>query len=124
MLAGLYQDSQRTLADRERTIDGLRTKLAALEARRAQLRAVPAELHALYPHVTGVLLSDAPDWRAAGGFAANDTVVAILQTTGRLDAKQRDRIAAWLRIRIQAPAVHLVVLPARPPQPPKSPQRP
>jgi len=109
LLGDLYKESQLQLAEKEKAVNELRAQLATVTSARDRLNDVPAELHALFPQVTRVLIFEAPDWESVTGMSTENTLAMNIRTSSQLTGTQREQIKAWLRARCKTERVHLVV---------------
>ncbi|MDE2348340.1 MAG: DUF389 domain-containing protein [Gammaproteobacteria bacterium] len=109
LLGDLYRQSQSSLQDSERTVAQLRSQLAAIKANAEELNQIPAELHALYPQFDDILVSQARDWSADGGFDPQTTVIVSVSSSKPIDDESRTAIEQWLRLRAKVEHVRLVL---------------
>lgn len=107
LLGDLYRDSQQQLAQKEEQIEQLRGELASARASVARFDDVPAELNALYPEITHVLISEGPEWSHETGRSQSATVSVNLNVTRPLSRDQRAQIESWLRTRLRTEDVRL-----------------
>lgn len=109
LLGDLYKESQEKLTQKEEQLQQLRDELDAMRTTQGQYREVPAELHALFPQVTGVLVFEAPEWDAANGQSSDNTLALNIRVNEPLTAMERERIETWLRTRFGIEKVLLTV---------------
>jgi uncharacterized hydrophobic protein (TIGR00271 family) len=109
LLGDLYKESQEKLAQKEGELQQLRDELDTMRLAQGQYREVPAELNALFPEVTGVLMFEAPEWDADSGQSTENTLAMNLKVSQPLTATQRERIESWLRTRFNVQKVLLTV---------------
>ena len=109
LLGDLYRESQSSLRNSERNLSQLRSQLAAIKANANDLSQIPAELHALYPQFDDILVSQARDWSADGGFDPQNTVIVNVRSPKPIDDEHRATVEEWLRVRAKAEHVRLVV---------------
>ncbi len=109
LLGELYRDSQSALRASQQTADQLRAQLGAINAASEELKEIPAELHALYPQFGDIVVSEAPAWSAASGFAPRETVMLNVSSSKPLSEASRNTLLEWLRLRTKAQNVRLVL---------------
>jgi hypothetical protein len=112
LLGDLYKRIQLALValeNKDKTIEQLRGELDSQKANEQRFKDIPAELHALYPHIEDVLLSESPDWNAGTGWNSRNTVVLSIRSSKRLSKGDQARIEQWLRKRLKSDSVKLVV---------------
>lgn len=112
LMGDFYKKIQLALAaleNKDKTIEQLRGKLDSEEARQQRFKDVPAELHALYPHIENVLLTESPDWNAGTGWNDRNTVVLSIRSSKRLSKGDQSKIEQWLRMRLKSDSVKLVI---------------
>ncbi|MDH4134394.1 MAG: DUF389 domain-containing protein [Gammaproteobacteria bacterium] len=107
MLADLYRDSQLALSKKEEQLDLLRKELDAKKDIQQRFADIPAELHALYPQIQHVLLSDTPDWSATRGWTQEHAVLVSLRTSRALTPGERRKIEQWLQARLKVRTIKL-----------------
>ena len=107
LLGNLYRDGQLQLAQKDELIQQLRTELASNLASNERYKGVPAELNALFPQVSRVLIAAAPEWRSNGEVAAASSLAVSLGVTRPLSQEDRNKIESWLRTRFGVADVRL-----------------
>jgi hypothetical protein len=109
LLGDLYKESQEKLAQKEDQLQQLRDELTSMRTAQGRYREIPAELHALFPEVTSVLMFEAPEWDADNGPSADNTLALNIKVSEPLSGAQRERIESWLRTRFNIQKVLLTV---------------
>lgn len=109
LLADLYRDSQQQLAQKEDQISQLRAELQAAREARERIRDVAPELNALFPQVSRVLIADSPEWNIGTGAGSSSAVSVVVRAAQPLSPAQRERIVAWLQMRLHKDEVSLLV---------------
>ncbi|MFJ2986804.1 DUF389 domain-containing protein [Collimonas sp. NPDC087041] len=109
VLSDLYTISQQSLESKEKKIQELQSALNSREELQVQFRRVPDELHAIFPQVTEVWLSEALDWTQGTGLKDSPVVVLNVKVAKALSAEDRSRIENWLGARIRTKTIKLVV---------------
>jgi uncharacterized hydrophobic protein (TIGR00271 family) len=106
----LYRDSRRELEDKDKTIQNLQQALQNVEIDRDRLTQAARELHAQYPQIRKVLLSDAAEWDAESGAVAEQRVTVLNVTArARLRPVEKRSIERWLKVRLNSDHVRVVV---------------
>ena len=73
------------------------------------MRAIPAELHALYPQITDVWLSQGEAWQAGDGSQNTPIDILNIRTKKRLSRTEQTKIKEWLRTRLHSDSVKVVI---------------
>lgn len=111
LLGDLYGQSQKEVARKDEIIQQLRGQMDSLQASNRKYTDVPAELNALYPQITRVLMSEAREWNAGTGEREEGTPVVNLRVTQPLSREQRAQVEAWLRTRLKNQDVRVFIEP-------------
>lgn len=109
LLADLYKQGQVASEEKDKVIARLQGELSAHEAERHRFENVPSELHALYPAVDNVLLTESPDWRAEGGWNPTPALTATLHAKSRISRTDQRRIEEWLKARLKVDDVRVAI---------------
>jgi uncharacterized hydrophobic protein (TIGR00271 family) len=109
LLGDLYKESQEKLSQKEDQLQALRDELASVRTAQDQYQEIPAELHALFPEVTSVLVFEAPEWDVTNGPSTDKTLAMNIKVSQPLSDAQRERIESWLRTRFNIQKVLLTV---------------
>jgi uncharacterized hydrophobic protein (TIGR00271 family) len=109
LLSDLYNKSQQALEAKEQQIRQLQTALNQRSSDQEQLKAIPEELHALFPHISGVWLAQAIHWSMEGRAGNESELVLNIRITDQLSADERARLESWLATRMKTKNVKLVV---------------
>jgi uncharacterized hydrophobic protein (TIGR00271 family) len=112
LLGDLYRESQKQVADKDDQIRQMREQIESSRVGSQRFNEVPAELNALFPQVTRVMISEAREWNANAGLSEGRTLVVNLRLTQPLSREQRSRVEAWLRARLLTQDVRLFIEPA------------
>ena len=109
LLSDLYKGSQAALEKKDKAIEQLQIELGSIKTSQQRVKDIPAELHALYPQIENVLLSEAPDWNVKSGWNSRNTVVLSIRSSKPLNKIERTKIEHWLRMRLKLENIRLVV---------------
>lgn len=123
-IAGFFERSESEITRRDATILRLREQLDSLEAAALPSEQIAREIRSNYPgRIAEVYLSkgDAVEWgggqrdsvtsvsSAPDGLVSSRRTVVIVRTIGRFSASEQERLADWLRIRLNDPSLELLV---------------
>lgn len=87
------------LRQRDDSIRTLRAELARYEALILPSKQIDEELRAQYPDITDVTLA-----------RSDSSVILLLRASpGKMESKEENRIADWLSVRLQVPAVRVII---------------
>lgn len=109
LLKDLYTQSQLDLEKKDKIIEQLQASTALLAKNKDRFRAIPPELHALYPTIENIVLSEALDWSEGTGADGHYSVVVNASTSRPLASVDTAKIVDWLRIRTQTPSVKVFI---------------
>lgn len=112
LLGELYRGNKAALEANDKnskTIEQLHAELSSLKERQQRFKDIPSELHALYPQIKTVSLSEAPDWNAETGWGAQNTVILSVRSLKVLKKDDQAKILQWLRTRLKQDVVRLAV---------------
>lgn len=109
VLSDLYKASQQELNAKNKELQKLQRELDGLRSASERFKGIPAELHALYPQLDDVIVSEGAEWDANKGFHDEHTVVVNVREKHPLPISDRNRIENWLITRTGAAQVRLVV---------------
>ena len=109
VLKDLYTQSQQRLEEKDKIIARLQADHEANTRNLAKFKTVAAELHALFPAITDVVISTAIDVGKDSGVAGETTVVVNASAGKPVAAGEHAKIEDWLRIRTQAAHVALFI---------------
>lgn len=123
-IAGFFERSESEITRRDATILRLREQLDSLQAAVLPSEQIAREIRSNYPgRIAEVYLSkgDAVEWGggqrdtvtsvspAPDGLVSSRRTVVIVRTIGRFSASEQERLADWLRIRLNDPSLELLV---------------
>ena len=123
-IAGFFERSESEITRRDATILRLREQLDSLQAAVLPSEQIAREIRSNYPgRIAEVYLSkgDAVEWGggqrdsvssvspASDGLVSSRRTVVIVRTIGRFPASEQERLAGWLRIRLNDPSLELLV---------------
>lgn len=123
-IAGFFERSESEITRRDATILRLREQLDSLQAAVLPSEQIAREIRSNYPgRIAEVYLSkgDAVEWGggqrdsvssvspAPDGLVSSRRTVVIVRTIGRFSASEQERLAGWLRIRLNDPSLELLV---------------
>ena len=123
-IAGFFERSESEITRRDATILRLREQLDSLQAAVLPSEQIAREIRSNYPgRIAEVYLSkgDAVEWGggqrdtvtsvspASDGLVSSRRTVVIVRTIGRFSASEQERLAGWLRIRLNDPSLELLV---------------
>lgn len=123
-IAGFFERSESEITRRDATILRLREQLDSLQAAVLPSEQIAREIRSNYPgRIAEVYLSkgDAVEWGggqrdsvssvspASDGLVSSRRTVVIVRTIGRFPASEQERLADWLRIRLNDPSLKLLV---------------
>ena len=123
-IAGFFERSESEITRRDATILRLREQLDSLQAAVLPSEQIAREIRSNYPgRIAEVYLSkgDAVEWGggqrdsvssvspASDGLVSSRRTVVIVRTIGRFPASEQERLADWLRIRLNDPSLELLV---------------
>lgn len=109
LLGDLYKESQVLIQEKDKSIEKLKLEIASMKVHQQRLLAIPAELHALYPQINSVALSESPDWIVNIGWKDKNAVLLSVRSSKPLSRRDQGRIEQWLRTRLKSDSVRLVV---------------
>lgn len=109
LLNDLYTKSQQNLEQKDKQIQELERKLTDRLRLEEQMKRIPEELQALFPHVTEIWLSQAIIWKQDIGLQEGPALVLNLKSTRKLSIDEQEKIENWLKKRMQANAIELVI---------------
>ena len=123
-IAGFFESSKNEITRRDATILRLREQVDSLQAAQLPSEQIAREIRSNYPgRIAEVYLSkgDAVEWGggqrdsvssvspASDGLVSSRRTVVIVRTIGRFPASEQERLAEWLRIRLNDPSLELLV---------------
>lgn len=123
-IAGFFERSESEITRRDATILRLREQLDSLQAAVLPSEQIAREIRSNYPgRIAEVYLSkgDAVEWGGGqrdtvtsvspspDGLVTSQLTVVIVRTIGRFSASEQERLADWLRIRLNDPSLKLLV---------------
>lgn len=109
LLGDLYKESRAAIEKKDKTIAQLQAENASLKDRQRQLSAIPEELHAMYPQIVNVALSEAPEWNDKAGWTSRNTVLLTVGSLKALSKTDQKKIEQWIGVRLKAESVRLVI---------------
>ena len=109
VLRDLYKESRAELSEKDKALNKLQSDVDALKSAPDRFRSVPAELHAIYPQLDDVVVSEGTEWDTDKGVHDDRTVVLNVRAKRRLRESDRKRIESWLLARTGAAHVRVVV---------------
>ena len=123
-IAGFFESSKNEITRRDATILRLREQVDSLQAAQLPSEQIAREIRSNYPgRIAEVYLSkgDAVEWGggqrdsvssvspASDGLVSSRRTVVIVRSIGRFPASEQERLADWLRIRLNDPSLELLV---------------
>lgn len=109
VLRDLYKESTAELDENDKALKKLQSEIDALKTNTDRFRDIPAELHAIYPQLHDVVVSEGTEWDADTHANDDHTVVLNVRVRSRLPNSDKKRIEDWLITRTGAAHVRLVV---------------
>ena len=109
VLSDLYTQSQVSLEKKDLKIQTLEKQLEAQQHSRDEIKGVPAELHALFPQISKVWLSDALSWEVKAGLEKDNTLLLNLFASAPLSEAERLTIKRWVEARLKTSRVKLLI---------------
>ncbi|HVY21947.1 MAG TPA: DUF389 domain-containing protein [Steroidobacteraceae bacterium] len=109
LLADLYKESRAEIHDKDATIDKLQKQVDASAARQQQYAGIAQELHALYPQITGVWMSEAPAWTVDGGVAQEPSLLVSLSVSKEFNDREQTQLQNWLQSRTGRKQVQVLI---------------
>ncbi|MGB5108447.1 MAG: TIGR00341 family protein [Formosimonas sp.] len=109
VLSDLYAQNQQSLLDKEQQVAQLQKVIDTQNNKTVDMRDIPAELHALYPQITDVWLSQGEAWQAGDGSQNTPIDILNIRTKKRLSRTEQTKIKEWLRTRLHSDSVKVVI---------------
>lgn len=109
LLSELYTKSQKLIESKDQQIQSLQKTLSASHDEQARMNSIPDEVHALFPQISKMWISDAMNWVLDSGIQNQHVIVLNIETDRPLSSKERARIENWLKIRMNDGETKLVV---------------
>ncbi len=111
LLGDLYKVNQANADQDNKTIEKLMQELNLLRSKQNRFTNIPEELHALYPQITDVHLSESPSWNKKTGWSTTNTLILSLRTDKILQKDDMSRIEQWAITRLKVDAARVVLAP-------------
>ena len=108
VVSDLYNRSQAALVESTKQMQQIQAEREALKTASDRFKAIPEEIHALYPTIGNVLIADAVEWNSASAQNDGKAVVVIVRSRKPLDRGNRERLEQWVRMRTKAETVHVI----------------
>ena len=108
LVEGIYERMDRQLELKENEILSLQATLDSLNGKRIPYEQITAETIAQYPSVNGLHLSRGATVGADS--TRTDGILAIAYCTYPLPEADRDHLESWLRVRLNTPALNLLII--------------
>ena len=109
LLSDLYEKTQIALEKKAQQVEKLRKKLDIQYADQEKIKSIPTELHALYPQISNVLISNAISWSESSGISDNKVLVLSAKTDSPVSKNDETRIKSWLNTRFKSPKIKLII---------------
>jgi uncharacterized hydrophobic protein (TIGR00271 family) len=108
VVGDLYNRSQAALVESTKQLQQIQAERDALKTASVRFKAIPEEIHTLYPTVSNVLVADALEWDSASAQSDRKTVVVIVRSRKPLSRRDRERLEQWVRARTKAETAHVI----------------
>jgi uncharacterized hydrophobic protein (TIGR00271 family) len=105
----LYKDNLYALEEKNKTIQKLQAEIQKSVTNKAEWLSISAELHAQYPQIREVMLSNATQWKAGEGTNQNVMIVINVKAASKLSSTDKYKITDWLKLRVKSDNVVLIV---------------
>lgn len=109
IVSELYQENLYELDRKNKIIQQLQTELANTSTNKTEWQNMAAELHAQYPQIKEVLLSEALQWQANSPRQGDKLILLNVTSSRKLSLNEKNRITAWLKVRAKSERVKLLV---------------
>ena len=105
----LYKDNLYALEEKNKQLKTLEDQLQSIAANKAEWQSISAELHAQYPQIREVMVSEAARWVAGEGTSRNTFIVVNVKAASKLGASDQYKMTDWLKLRVKSDNVILIV---------------
>lgn len=99
----------KALDDQSRLVDSLRKAVQQLEGRASDASQVFKELKTQYPQLTDAIIQSVEP--VSDSIAKPGFLLAVLTIKGKLTPQEKEKISAWLKVRLHENQVKLLVIP-------------
>lgn len=108
VMEDFYKNSEKRLLEQQARIRSLENELDAYAAYNAVDKNIMTELKVLYPTARSIAMAKAVELQA-DSTRADTLAIALVKFDKKPDRKERDRIAEWLKARVGAKRLELVI---------------
>lgn len=109
IVSDLYKNNLLALEKKNQAIEDMKTRLSAIDEKKAEWRAMSAELSAQYPQIREIFLSTANQWQKGDSGTSHELIVLNIKTASKLNKEDIYRITEWLKVRTKTDRVRVVI---------------
>ena len=109
IVGDLYKESQRTIEEKDKTIQRLQTDLQNATLAREKWRDISQELRAQYPQIREIVLSEANDWEAQDDDQGRTVALLYVKCKMPMNGREKQRLERWLKVRLKSDNVKLII---------------
>ena len=102
------KDNSRKLIEQSEQINNLETKLAQYTRYGNMSKEISREIHAIYPEITKISLSDVTECRT-DTTASRRYVLAVIGSKKEPEAEKKAQLQRWLKVKTQADSLRIII---------------
>lgn len=109
ILADISKNNRLSLLNIDGRLDRVINEVMTMKSDRQRFLDIPSELHALYPQIERVRLSEEPYWVIGSGWSNLIIVTLGVEASKHITEADRAKVEEWLRVRLHIQTIKIVI---------------